>query len=154
MMAAARSLLVGVTLAFALRQDFPWRRLPGYLVAQLLGATLACLFLDVLFGNGHHLGATLPGPGYHVLQALLIELVLTLGLVSVILGTASAAQNVGAIAALGAPPKGTTVALHGQTEQLRITLASLREGLLLSVVVVLLLRALVTLVCRPEPSYS
>ena len=100
----------GVTLAFALRQDFPWRRLPGYLVAQLLGATLACLFLDALFGNGHHLGATLPGPGYHVWQALLIELVLTLGLVSVILGTASAAQNVGAIAALGV---GGYIALAG-----------------------------------------
>src|SRR5438132_530384 len=100
----------GVTLAFALRRDFPWRRLPGYLVAQLLGATLACLFLDALFGNGHHLGATLPGPGYHVWQALLIELVLTLGLVSVILGTASAAQNVGAIAALGV---GGYIALAG-----------------------------------------
>jgi multidrug efflux pump subunit AcrB len=44
-----------------------------------------------------------------------------------------------AIASLGAPPKGTTVAMHGQAEQMRTTLASLREGLLLSVVVVLLL---------------
>src|SRR6266576_2123716 len=34
-----------VTLAFSLRRDFPWRRLPGYLLAQLAGATLACLFL-------------------------------------------------------------------------------------------------------------
>ena len=100
----------GVSLAFALREDFPWRRLPGYIVAQLIGATLACLFLDALFGNGHHLGATLPGAGYHGWQALLIEFVLTLGLVSVILGTASAAQNVGAIAALGV---GGYIALAG-----------------------------------------
>src|SRR3954469_23018201 len=28
-----------VTLSFALRGDFPWRRVPGYVVAQLLGAT-------------------------------------------------------------------------------------------------------------------
>jgi aquaporin Z len=90
-----------VSLAFALRRDFPWQRLPGYVVVQLLGAALACLFLDAVFGNIHHLGATLPGPGYATWQALLLEIVLTAGLVSVILGTASAAQNVGAIAALG-----------------------------------------------------
>src|SRR4249919_2925915 len=30
-----------VSVAFALRGDFPWRRVPGYVVAQLVGATLA-----------------------------------------------------------------------------------------------------------------
>jgi multidrug efflux pump subunit AcrB len=40
---------------------------------------------------------------------------------------------------LGAPPKGVTVALHGQAEQLRNTLISLREGLLLAIAVVVLL---------------
>ena len=90
-----------VSLAFALRRDFPWKRLPGYVVIQLLGAALACLFLDAVFGNIHHLGATLPGPGYANWQALLMEVVLTAGLVSVILGTASAAQNVGTVAAFG-----------------------------------------------------
>ena len=34
-----------VSLAFALRGDFPWRRVPGYIIVQLVGATLACLFL-------------------------------------------------------------------------------------------------------------
>ena len=34
-----------VTLAFALRGDFPWRRVPGYIIVQLIAATLACLFL-------------------------------------------------------------------------------------------------------------
>ena len=38
----------------------------------------------------------LPGPGIHDWQAMLIELVLTAGLLSTILGTASRAQNVGA----------------------------------------------------------
>ncbi len=46
-----------------------------------------------------------------------------------------------AIASLGPPPKGTTVTLHGQAEQMRATLASLREGLALAVVVVFLLLA-------------
>jgi aquaporin Z len=99
-----------VSLAFALRRDFPWRRLPGYVLVQLAGAALACLFLDAVFGNIHHLGATLPGPGYANWQALLMEVVLTVMLVSVILGTASAAQNVGAIAALGV---GGYIALAG-----------------------------------------
>jgi aquaporin Z len=99
-----------VSLAFALRGDFPWKRLPGYVIVQLIGATLACLFLLAVFGNVEHLGATLPGVGYHDWQALLMETVLTAGLVSVILGTASAAQNVGAIAALGV---GGYIALAG-----------------------------------------
>jgi aquaporin Z len=83
-----------VSLAFALRGDFPWKRVPGYIIIQLIGATLACLFLLAVFGNIQHLGATLPGPGYEDWQALLMEVVLTALLVSVILGTASAAQNV------------------------------------------------------------
>src|SRR3954454_12430971 len=99
-----------VSLAFAVRGDFPWRRVPGYIVAQLLGATFACLFLLAVFGNVQHLGATLPGPGYHDWQALLMEIVLTAVLVSVILGTASAAQNVGTIGALGV---GGYIALAG-----------------------------------------
>ena len=99
-----------VSLAFALRGDFPWKRVPGYILIQLIGATLACLFLRWVFGNIEHLGATLPGPGYKNWQALLMEIVLTALLVSVILGTASAAQNVGAIAALGV---GGYIALAG-----------------------------------------
>src|SRR5438270_5730543 len=91
----------GVSLAFAVRGDFPWKRVPGYIIVQLLGATLACLFLLAVFGNVEHLGATLPGPGYHDWQALLMEIALTAVLLSVILGTASAAQNVGMIGALG-----------------------------------------------------
>jgi aquaporin Z len=99
-----------VSLAFALRGDFPWLRVPGYIIVQLAGASLACLFLFGVFGNVEHLGATLPGPGYANWQALLMEIALTAGLVSVILGTASAAQNVGAIAALGV---GSYIALAG-----------------------------------------
>jgi aquaporin Z len=100
----------GVSLAFAMRGDFPWKRVPGYIIVQLVGATLASLFLLAVFGNIQHLGATLPGPGYANWQALLMEVVLTAVLVSVILGTASAAQNVGAIAALGV---GGYIALAG-----------------------------------------
>jgi aquaporin Z len=89
-----------VSVAFALRGDFPWRRVPGYIVVQLLGATVACLFLSAVLGQVGGLGATQPGPGITGGQAVLFEALLTMGLVSVILGTASGAQNVGAMSAL------------------------------------------------------
>jgi aquaporin Z len=89
-----------VSLAFALRGDFPWKRVPGYIVVQLVGATLACLFLWAMFGRVGMMGATEPGPGINGLQAMLTETVLTVGLVSVILGTASVAQNLGPLSAL------------------------------------------------------
>jgi multidrug efflux pump subunit AcrB len=46
-----------------------------------------------------------------------------------------------AVARVGVPPRGATVAIHGQVEQMRATLASLREGLGLAIMVVLLLLA-------------
>jgi aquaporin Z len=99
-----------VSIAFALRGDFPWYRVPFYVLAQLVGAALAGLFVLAIFGNVAHLGATLPGPGYHAWQAFLMEIVLTAGLVTVILGTASSAQNVGTVGALGV---GGYIALAG-----------------------------------------
>ena len=89
-----------VSISFAARGDFPWRRVPGYVIAQLLGATLACLVLWALFGKVGMLGATEPGTAITDLQAFGIELLLTVGLVSTILGTASKAQNVGPLSAL------------------------------------------------------
>ncbi|MGZ6694846.1 MAG: MIP/aquaporin family protein [Solirubrobacteraceae bacterium] len=90
-----------VTIAFGLRGDFPWRRATGYVLVQFAGATLACLFLSAVFGNVGQLGATVPGTGVADWQAMLIELALTAGLVSTILGTASTAQNVGPLSAIG-----------------------------------------------------
>jgi aquaporin Z len=90
-----------VSLAFAARGDFPWRRVPGYIVMQLIGSTAACLLLWAILGKLGMLGATEPGAGVSDVQAMLIELLLTVGLVSTILGTASGAQNVGLFGAIG-----------------------------------------------------
>src|SRR5204862_3769726 len=90
-----------VSLGFAARGDFPWRRVPGYIVMQLAGATVACLVLWALFGKIGMLGATEPGSGVSDTTAMGIELLLTVGLLSTILGTASKAQNVGPLSALG-----------------------------------------------------
>ncbi len=89
-----------VSIAFALRGDFGWLRVPGYVTAQIAGALLAALFLRVVFGDLAHLGATLPGAGFTGTQAFAVEAVLTLGLVSTILGSASSAQNIGSLSAL------------------------------------------------------
>jgi len=99
-----------VSIAFAARGDFPWRRVPAYIVAQFLGAILATLLLWAMIGKQGSAGLTLPGSGISATTAMLWELVLTTGLVSVILGTASGAQAVGPLAALGV---GGYIALAG-----------------------------------------
>ena len=99
-----------VSVAFAARGDFPWKRVPAYVVAQFLGAILATLLLWALIGKQGSAGLTLPGSGISATTAMLWELVLTAGLVSVILGTASGAQQIGPLAALGV---GGYIALAG-----------------------------------------
>src|SRR3954464_15812016 len=90
-----------VSFAFSLRGDFPWRRVPGYIVVQLAGATLAALLLHEVVKVSAKYGSNYPASGYSNWQALLMEALLTLGLVSVILGTASGAQNIGTFGAVG-----------------------------------------------------
>ena len=90
-----------VSLAFALRGNFPWKRVPAYVLVQFAGAVLATLTLWALIGRHGSAGQTLPGSGISTVTALVWELVLTAGLVSVILGTASGAQQLGPMAALG-----------------------------------------------------
>jgi aquaporin Z len=99
-----------VSLAFALRGDFPWRRVPGYIVVQLIGATLAALFLRAVIDVSASYGSNYPASGYSAGAAFWMEFILTLGLVSVILGTASGAQNIGIFGAIGV---GGYIALAG-----------------------------------------
>src|SRR3984957_10772150 len=99
-----------VSIAFALRRDFPWNRVPGYIVAQLAGATIAALILHAVINVSATYGSNYPAKGYSAGAAFWMELLLTTGLVSVILGTASGAQNVGVIGALGI---GAYIALAG-----------------------------------------
>jgi aquaporin Z len=71
---------------------------------------LAVLFLQAVIGVSASQGATYPAQSSTHFAAFLMEVVLTFGLVSVILGTASGAQNVGIIGALGV---GGYIALAG-----------------------------------------
>jgi aquaporin Z len=99
-----------VSIAFALRRDFPWGRVPGYVIVQLAGAALAAWFLQGVVHISAMHGSTYPAAGRSALDALLIEAVLTLGLASIILGTASGAQQLGLFGAFGV---GAYVALAG-----------------------------------------
>jgi aquaporin Z len=99
-----------VSIAFSLRGDFPWRRVPGYVAVQLLGATLASLVLWGVIDVSAKYGGNYPAGGYSDARALAMEALLTFGLVSVILGTASGAQNLGIIGAIGV---GSYIALAG-----------------------------------------
>jgi len=99
-----------VSIAFALRGDFPWLRVPAYVVVQLAGAALAAWFLQGVVHVSARYGSNYPASGYSSWDAFLMETVLTLGLVSVILGTASGAQNLGIMGAFGV---GAYIALAG-----------------------------------------
>jgi aquaporin Z len=99
-----------VTIAFAVRGNFQWWRVPGYLVAQFLGAIAAAFFLRGMFGIVGDLGATAPREHVSSIQALVMEAVLTAGLVNTILGTASGARNIGTNAGIAV---GAYIALAG-----------------------------------------
>src|SRR6476646_4386767 len=73
-----------VTIAFGLLRDFPWRRALGYILMQLAGAALACLRRKGIFVAVGQPAATEPGSGIEGWQAMLVELILTAGLVSTI----------------------------------------------------------------------
>ncbi len=97
-----------VTLAFALRGAFAWVRVPGYWLAQFVGAVFAALLLRAMFGPVEHVGATLPHFG--TWPALVMEIILTCLLVMVIIGTATESRIVGPNAGLAV---GATIALCG-----------------------------------------
>jgi aquaporin Z len=97
-----------VTLAFALRRDFPWRQVPGYWIAQFAGAILAALLLRGLFGLVGNVGIT--RPHYGTIPTLVMETILTFFLITVILGTATNHKLTGHNAAIAV---GATIALDG-----------------------------------------
>jgi aquaporin Z len=99
-----------VTLAFAVRRNFSWKKVPGYIVGQVIGGIGAAVFLRAMFGTVGALGATLPGVGVSSGKAVAMEIVLTAGLVNTILGTASGARNIGTNGAIAV---GGYIALAG-----------------------------------------
>ena len=96
-----------VTIGFAIGGHFPWRAVPGYVVAQLAGGILASAVLLALLGSLANQGANLPGVG--VSQSLGFEVMLTFLLMLVIVSVATDARAQGNLAAIAI---GSTVALE------------------------------------------
>lgn len=97
-----------VTLAFAIRGNFPWRRVPDYWVAQFLSGYVAALLLTALFGTAGRAGLNVPH--FSIVAAVVLEIFLTFLLVTVILATAANYKIVGHNAALAV---GATIILDG-----------------------------------------
>jgi aquaporin Z len=85
-----------VTLGFWAAGRFPLRQVPGYVVAQLLGAVAASGLLRLMFGTTAALGATIPRGDAG--QSFVLEVVLTLILMFVILSVSTGAKEKGVLA--------------------------------------------------------
>ena len=98
-----------VTFGLAAAREFPWRLIPAYWAAQLLGGILAALVNRGMYGDklgsALDLSTTRPGPGVPVIVALLAEFVLTAVLLIVVMSTA-VYQGAG-----GAMPAGLAIGL-------------------------------------------
>jgi MIP family channel proteins len=82
-----------VTIGLAAVRKFPWRAVPGYLVAQFAGAVLASLAIWAIFGDAARrspllVGTTTPGDR-GTGSAFLAEVILGFLLVVVVLATAT-----------------------------------------------------------------
>ncbi len=87
-----------VTTAFAAAGRFPWREVPGYVAAQVLGALAASGLLRGLFPADATLGATLPAGSAG--QSFILEAVLTFILMLVILSVSTGAKEKGITAGI------------------------------------------------------
>ena len=80
-----------VTLGLATAGKFPWRALPGYVAAQIVGAVVASLVVWAAYGHGayfdSHLGTPSPVNGASALQVLLVEGLIAFILVFTVLFT-------------------------------------------------------------------
>jgi len=87
-----------VTLGFWMSGRLKPRLVMPYVVAQLLGAFVASLFLRAMFGNVASLGATLPHGT--AMQSMLLELILTAILMYVILNVSTGPKETGILAGI------------------------------------------------------
>jgi aquaporin NIP len=87
-----------VTTAFAAAGRFPWREVPGYVVAEVAGALAGSGLLRILFPANTTLGATLPAGSDT--QSFVLEMVLTFILMLTILSVSTGAKEKGITAGL------------------------------------------------------
>lgn len=96
-----------VTTAFAAAGRLPWPDVPGFIVAQLMGALAASGLLRFLFPADATLGGTLPAGA--AMQSFVLEIVLTFFLMLVILSVSTGAKEKGITAGIAI---GSVIALE------------------------------------------
>jgi aquaporin Z len=87
-----------VTLGFAVAGRFEWKNVPGYVLAQIIGAVAASGLLHWLFPAHEKLGATLPAGS--AMQSFVLELILTAILMLAILRISTGAKENGITAGI------------------------------------------------------
>ena len=87
-----------VTIAFALRKVFPVKEIIPYVLSQSIGAVLASLTLHLLFPLNEQLGGTLPAGS--IMQAFVLEILLTFFLMFVILRVSHGSREQGIMAGM------------------------------------------------------
>ncbi|MBK7681624.1 MAG: aquaporin [Bacteroidetes bacterium] len=87
-----------VTIAFALRKVFPVKQIIPYVLSQSIGAVLASLTLHLLFPLNEQLGGTLPAGS--IMQAFVLEILLTFFLMFVILRVSHGSREQGIMAGM------------------------------------------------------
>jgi len=87
-----------VTIGFAYAKKFPWKEVPGYVLAQLIGAFLASGILLYLFPESETLGATLPG--LSAMKVFIFEIILTFFLMVVIINVSTGSKEIGVVAGI------------------------------------------------------
>ena len=87
-----------VTIGFAYAKKFPWKEVPAYVLAQLIGAFLASGLLLYLFPESETLGATLPG--LSAMKVFIFEIILTFFLMVVIINVSTGSKEIGVVAGI------------------------------------------------------
>ncbi|KAI7724953.1 hypothetical protein M8C21_018872, partial [Ambrosia artemisiifolia] len=97
-----------VTIAFASCKRFPWKEVPGYVIAQILASILASGTLRLILSGKHdHFVGNAP-PGSH-LQSFVVEVIITFYLMFVITSVATDDRATGKLAGVAI---GSTVVLN------------------------------------------
>jgi aquaporin Z len=87
-----------VTIGFAYAKKFPWKEVPSYVLAQLIGAFLASGILLYLFPESQTLGATVPG--LSALKVFIFEIILSFFLMVVIINVSTGSKEIGLVAGI------------------------------------------------------
>lgn len=93
-----------VTIGLASTKRFPWNHVPAYVGAQLIGAIIGAIGTWVTYGGAArataNLAATYPADGVGLIQALVVEALVTFVLVLVVISVATDERVPGAVAPL------------------------------------------------------